>query len=64
MPLFKRKSRHSPAGKRYLEAEKKRKEKEKKAKATKKVTSMNYYGGANQRRKTADELLREIKAGR
>lgn len=62
--MFKRKSRHSPAGKKYLEAEKRRKEAAKKAKKIKKVTSYNYYGGANQRRKTADELLKEIKMGK
>ncbi len=49
--------KHSPAGKKYLAAEKKKKLMEK-------ITSYNYYGGANKRRKTADELLKEIKAGK
>jgi hypothetical protein len=62
MPLFKRRGKHSPAGMRYLKAEKKRKEQEAKKKKLKKVTSYNYYGGANKRRKTADELLKEIKS--
>ena len=52
---------HSPAGREHLKTEKKRKEGEKKTKAKQKVTSYNYYGGANKRRKTADELLKEIK---
>ena len=64
MAIFKRKGKHSPAGMEYIKAEKRRKEKEKKAKALKKVTSYNYYGGKNQRRKTADELLKEIKSGK
>ena len=68
MPLFKRKSRHSPAGKRYLEAEKRRKEKEKKAKATKKKpritlkegsTTPVYYG--NIKRKSVSQRLKDAK---
>ena len=52
-------SYHSPAGRRYL---KNKKKKNTVGKGRGKVNvSFNYYGGPNQRRKTADELLREIK---
>lgn len=52
-------SYHSKAGREYLE---KKKKKDVIGKGRGKVkVSYNYYGGANQRRKTADELLREIK---
>ena len=46
MAMFKRKSRHSPAGKRYLEAEKKRKKTKKKPRITLKKGSTTpvYYG--------------------
>lgn len=59
MAMFKRKSRHSPAGKKYLEAEKKRKRIKKKPRVTLKEgdTTPVYYG--NIKRKSVSRRLKD-----
>lgn len=52
---------HSKAGREHIAA---MKAKGKKWKGGKWVDTSAYYGGAKQGRKTADEILREIKAGK
>ena len=52
---------HSPAGRKHIAA---MKAKGKKLVKGKWVDASAYYGGAKQGRKTADEILREIKAGK
>ena len=52
---------HSKAGREHIKS---MKAKGKKLVNGKWVSSSSYYGGAKQGRKTADEILRDIKAGK
>ena len=52
---------HSPAGRAHIKS---MKAEGKKWDGSKWVSTSSYYGGAKQGRKTADEILRDIKAGK